>query len=211
MAPFPVKMISSLTLACLLAACGASAGHSGASTATRRIRLSPVTANGAPAGGFRVPSTAASATCEPGSEAIGQAYRCFAGNAIYDPCWAEKAATPTVLCLPYPWAHGDVRLLVREPLGAIPSQGAGPGPAEPWGLELASGQRCLLAQGAHSIFAGRVIDYYCSPRLWLLRGLIQNRPEWQASSVVAAQSGKLSRGPVAEITIAWFGLPDTFR
>ena len=204
-------MISALVLASLLAACGAAAGHSSPGTATRRVRLSPVTANGAPAGGFRVASTAASATCEPGSEAIGLAYRCFAGNSIYDPCWAERAATPTVLCLPYPWAHGAVKLLVREPLGAIPSQGRGPGLSEPWGLELASGQRCVLAQGAHSMFAGRVIDYYCSARLWLLRGLTESRPEWQASSVVAAKSGKLARGPVEEITIAWFGIPDTFR
>ena len=211
MAPFPAKMISALVLASLLAACGAAAGRSSTDAATRRVRLSPVNANGAPAGGFRVASTAASATCEPGSEAIGQAYRCFAGNSIYDPCWAEKAATPTVLCLPYPWAHGDVKLLVREPLGAIPSQGRGPGLAEPWGLELASGQRCVLAQGAHSMFAGRVIDYYCSTRLWLLRGLTESRPEWQASSVVVAQSGKLARGPVQEITIAWFGRPDAIR
>ena len=209
--PFPAKMILALVLASLLAACGGSAGQSSASSATRRVRLSPVTANGAPAAGFRVALTAASATCEPGSEAIGRAYRCFAGNAIYDPCWAEKAAAPTVLCLPYPWARGDVKLLVREPLGPMPSQGGSTGVREPWGLELAGGQRCVLAQGAHSLFAGRVIDYYCGTRLWLLRGLTESRPEWRASSVLASKSGKLARGPVEEITIAWFGLPDTFR
>jgi hypothetical protein len=210
-APFPLMMIGALFLASLLVACDASAGRSNARTATQQVRLSPVTRNGAPADGFRVASTAANATCEPGSEAIGRAYRCFAGNAIYDPCWAEKAATPTVLCLPYPWARRDIKLLVREPLGAIASNGAGPGPGEPWALELAGGQRCVLAQGAHSVFAGRVIDYYCSTKLWLLRGLTRNRPVWQASSVIAAHSGKLARGPVEEITIAWFGLPDTFR
>jgi hypothetical protein len=208
---FVVTMISALVQASLLAACGAAGDHSSAGAATRQVRLSPVNGTGAPAAGFRVASTAAKATCEAGSEAIGQAYRCFAGNAIYDPCWAEKAATPIVLCLPYPWARTDVRLLVRGPLGALPSEGGSPGTGEPWGVQLASGQRCLLAQGAHTEFAGRVIDYYCSTRFWLLRGLSERSAVWRAGSVIASKSGKLTRGPEQAITIAWFGRPDTSR
>ncbi len=205
-APFPALILSLVILASLLAACASP----GASTATQRVRVSPVTAAGAQAGRFRIASTAANAMCEPGSEAIGQAYRCFAGNAIYDPCWAEKATTPTVLCLPYPWSRSEVRLRVRGTLGAIPGQG-GPGLGEPWGLALAGGQRCLLAQGAHTEFAGRVIDYFCSAKLWLLRGLTESGPVWRASSVIASAHGKLSRGPAEEIRIAWFGRPDAFR
>ncbi|MGO8957059.1 MAG: hypothetical protein ACLQFR_06805 [Streptosporangiaceae bacterium] len=210
MAPFPAIMVSLVVLVCALAACGASAGPPAGSMATQRLRIGPVTAAGTPAGGFRVTSSAATAMCEPGSEAIGQAYRCFAGNSIYDPCWAEKAATPTVLCLPYPWSRSEVRLRVRGQLGAIPSQG-GPGLGEPWGVELAGGERCLLAQGAHSEFGGRVIDYYCSTRLWLLRGLGEHGLVWRASSVLMSKSGKLSRGPVEQIRIAWFGRPDIFQ
>ncbi len=208
--PFPVTLVCGLALSALLAACGASAGSSAAGPATRRVQVSPVTSAGAPAAGFRVASTAAHATCEPGSEAIGRAYRCFAGNAIYDPCWAEKAATPTVLCLPYPWSRSEVTLRVRGQLGVIPDQG-GPGLSEPWGVQLTGGQRCLLAQGAHSEFGGRVIDYYCSPKLWLLRGLTESGPTWLASSVITSSAGKLARGPVEEIQVAWFGRPDTFR
>ena len=207
---FPVKTIGLLVMACLLAACGASAGQSAGGSATKRVQVSPVTANGMAASGFRVASTAANATCEPGSEAIGEAYRCFAGNAIYDPCWAEKAAAPTVLCLPYPWSRSEVSLRVRGSLGAIPSQGH-PGLAEPWGVELAGGRRCLLAQGAHTEFAGHVIDYYCNGRLWLLRGLTENGQVWRAGSVITSKSGKLARGPTEEIRIAWFGRLDTLR
>jgi len=203
-------MISVLILAGLLAACGTAAGPSAASTATQRLRVSPVTASGAPAGSFRIASTAANATCETGSEAIGQAYRCFAGNEIYDPCWAEKAAMPTVLCLPYPWSRSEVRLRVHGSLGAIPSHG-GAGLGEPWGVELAGGQRCVLAQGTHTEFAGRVIDYYCSAKLWLLRGLTESGLVWRADSVIVAKSGKLTHGSAAEIRIAWYGRPDTFR
>lgn len=203
MNPFPITMLSLLVLANVLAACGSST----ATTATRLVRISPVTATGTPAGGFRVATTAAGATCEPGSEAIGQAYRCFAGNAIYDPCWGEQAAAPTVVCLPYPWSRTEVVLRVRAALGPIPSQG-GPGLGEPWGLELATGQRCLLAQGAHTEFAGRVIDFYCSAKFWLLRGLTEHSLVWRAASVVISASGKQSRGPTEAILIAWFGRPD---
>jgi hypothetical protein len=204
--PFPGALVSLLVIATVLAACSSPT----ASTATRQVRVSPVTSTGARAGGFRVAITAANAMCEPGSEAIGNAYRCFAGNAIYDPCWAEKAPTPTVLCLPYPWSRSEVSLRVRGQLGAIPSQG-GPGLGEPWGVELRGGQRCLLAQGAHTEFAGHVIDYYCSTKLWLLRGLTERGPVWRADSVIVSTAGKQSRGPVEQIRIAWFGRPDTSR
>jgi hypothetical protein len=212
MNPFAATVIGVLIQASFVAGCGVVVGQSSASTATRQVRISPVNGNAAPAGGFRVvASTAANATCEAGSEAIGLAYRCFAGNAIYDPCWAEKATRPAVLCLPYPWARTDVRLLVRGPLGAIPNQVGGNGPAEPWGVELAGGQRCVLTQGAHRVYAGRVLDYYCSPKLWLLRGLADGRPHWQANSVISSKAGKLRPGPTEEITVAWFGRPDTSR
>jgi len=92
-------------------------------------------------------------------------------------------------------------------LSAIPNEGA---VTEPWGLQLASGQRCVLAQGAHSVFDGKVIDYYCSSGLSLLRGLSRTSQLWQAHSVIT-KGGKMTAGPTQQITIAWFGRPDKFR
>jgi len=206
--PFPVKMmIAAALLAMLAAGCSSTPGHSPGLTATRQVRVAPVSADGTPAGGFRTTVTASHATCEPGSEAIGQAYRCFAGNGVYDPCWAEKAAAPTVLCMPDPWSVTDARLSVSTALSAIPNEG---GISEPWGVELSAGQRCVLLQGAHGEFDGQVIDYYCSPKLLLLRGLTESGPIWRARSVIE-KSGKSWLGPSEEISLAWFGRPDTFR
>ena len=197
-----------LLIGVLASACASSAGpHSHHAAATKQVHVAPVKADGSPAAGFRTGRTSSNATCEPGSEAIGQAYRCFAGNFVYDPCWALKAAVPTVLCLPYPWSRSDVRLIARAPLSAIPNEGA---VTEPWGLQLASGQRCVLAQGAHSVFDGKVIDYYCSSGLSLLRGLSRTSQLWQAHSVITKGS-KMTAGPTQQITIAWFGRPDKFR
>jgi hypothetical protein len=194
-----------LALSWLLAACASSPAQPAGPATTQQLRVAPVTAGGQPAEGYRVASTQDHANCEPGSEAIGQAYRCFAGNTVYDPCWAQKATTPTALCLPYPWSRTDVRLLVSAPLGAIPNEG-GAGLGEPWGVELADGQRCVLAQGAHGEFDGHVIDYYCNAGLSLLRGLDESGPVWHASSVTTT-SGQQARGPAEAIRIAWFGRP----
>ncbi len=156
--PFPALIVIVLAVA-VLAACASA--RAPALTATRQVHVSPVAADGKPVTGFRTTTTVSHAGCEPGSEAIGLAYRCFAGNELYDPCWAERAPTPSVLCLAQPWSVTDIRLEVDAPLSAIPPTA----PSEPWGLELANGQRCELAQGAHSLFDGRVIDYYCDARL----------------------------------------------
>lgn len=196
----------------VLAACGSGGGAAAPPTAaprTQQVHVSPVTAAGARVPGYRVTSRAAHAQCSAGSEAIGQAYRCFAGNAVYDPCWAEMTASPTVLCVADPWLHTAAELQVNSPLGAIPAVGGG-GPGEPWGVQLAGGQRCALAQGAHSTFDGKVVDYYCMPGLSLLRGLDRGSATWTARSVID-KSGKLSRGPTEQIAIAWYGSPAQFH
>jgi hypothetical protein len=211
----------SLVLSLMVAACAASllagcdSGGSGASESppapeTEHVSVSPVTSTGAPASGYRVTARAANASCSPGSEAIGKAYRCFAGNTVYDPCWAEKASTPTVLCVADPWLHTEAQLHVSAPLTPIPSVEGGAGIGEPWGVQLANGQRCVLAQGAHSLFDGKVIDYFCSDTLFLLRGLDMAAHTWTARSVVD-KSGTLSAGPSEKIDIAWYGIPAHFR
>jgi hypothetical protein len=206
--PFPVLMlILVMTAPAVLAACSSAPAGPAALTATRQVHVSPVGPDGRPVRGFRTTRTAGHAGCEPGSEAIGQAYRCIAGNFLYDPCWAERAGTPTVLCLAVPWSVTDVRLDVSAPLGAIP---AAPAPSEPWGVELAGGQRCVLLQGAHSVFDGRVIDYYCNSRLSLLRGLTRTGAVWRAASVTET-AGQQALGPPEQIRIAWFGSPDRYR
>jgi hypothetical protein len=200
---FGVLMLVALTGGLLAGCGGGSTPAPPALTATRQVHVSPVSQDGAPIQGFAATTTVANASCEPGSEAIGQAYRCVAGNAIYDPCWAERAATPTVLCLAHPWSVTAIRLKVDAALGSIPPAAA----SEPWGVELANGQRCELFQGAHSLFDGRVIDYYCTSGLSLLRGLTTSSAVWRAASVTTTGSNQ-ALGPREQIRIAWYGSQD---
>jgi hypothetical protein len=196
----------------VIAGCGSSppavAVHGGGAAPTRQVHVSPVTSAGIAVRGYRVTSRAAGASCEPGSEAIGQAYRCFAGNVVYDPCWPAKTASPAVLCVADPWLRTAAELKVSSALGAIPATGSSAG--EPWGVQLASGQRCVLAQGAHNEFRGRVVDYYCTPGLALLRGLNRKPATWTAHSVLT-KAGKLAGGPVEQIELAWYGSPARYH
>lgn len=205
--PVVAGVLLATMLACALAACGSGSPSAGASQQTEVVRVRPVSSGGIAAAGYRTTSTAADASCEPGSEAIGQAYRCFAGNTVYDPCWAEKAATATVLCLADPWSDAVARLTVSSGLAPIPNEG---GIGEPWGLQLVTGQRCLLVQGAHQVFRGRVVDYYCGPTLSLLRGLTKSSRPWTAHSVLT-KSGQLTSGSDLKIAIAWFGTAGQYR
>lgn len=196
----------------VIAGCGSSPAtvpvRGGGAAPTRQVHVSPVTSAGVAVPGYRVTSRASGASCSPGSEAIGQAYRCFAGNAVYDPCWPAKTSSPTVLCVADPWLRTAAELKVSSALGAIPATGTNA--SEPWGVQLVSGQRCVLAQGAHNEFSGQVVDYYCTPGLALLRGLNRKPATWTAHSVLT-KAGKLAVGPVEQIQIAWYGSPARYH
>jgi hypothetical protein len=83
------------------------------------------------------------------------------------------------------------------------------GAVPPWAIQLESGQRCLIVQGAHSVFDGRVIDYYCGRNVEVLRGLAEQQMQWQAQTVIW-QASHYVRGRKIPIIIAWFGIPDRF-
>lgn len=166
----------------------------------------PVDALGHPTG---LPvGTQASASCESGSDSVGnvEVYRCFAGNGIYDPCWADSAGG--VLCMASPWASSVVHLAVA----AVPPgvDVTSPNLDYPWGVELTSGSRCVAAQGAHDNFEGKVIDYGCtggSPSgLSLLRGVSRTTAYWTYQTVTSNGS-ELVAGPQATVSTAWFAGP----
>jgi hypothetical protein len=111
-------------------------------------------------------------------------------------------------------SHGNP---IETPAG-WPGPFLSPSPAigalEPWGVELASGERCTAEQGAHDEFGGRVVDYSCERKgraddRVLLRGINRSRRRWSIGSAIFEQrSGRYERGPRLTITTAWYALPD---
>jgi hypothetical protein len=188
---------------------GAASGSAGPQTVII-ARVTPFTNDGHIRTGLRI-AREAHGTCESGSDSLpNNVYRCFFGNVIVDPCWRDwRSSAPAVVCLEQPWADTVIRLRLAAP----PPRSSGHSDlrAEPWGITLGSGERCLAFQGAHDTLTGReaapVIDYYCGKSLALVRGVNRSRATWTIR--VARITHKLSR-PYAligwvPIKTAWFG------
>ena len=189
--------------------------NSAATTSTTRLtktevaHVRPVDDQGKLAQGFTVTDTVDGAWCqEPSGKVGGPAHSCNAGDVAYDPCWTEEMGPsgPSVLCMRQPWSKEVHRLLTKTKVGPEP---AAPGDTDPWGIELADGQRCRFAIGAHDSLSRAdedVVDYYCDEQalgLELLRGLNKTQPVWTARAARYV-NGHHERVAPQQIATAWF-------
>ncbi len=162
-------------------------------------RLEPVTADAKLAPGFSVGESVSSGECHEGSD-VGQAYRCFSGHGVYDPCYAiaepDTGDGVGVVCIRSPFSKELFQIEEATGLGRIEPNGFD----EPNGLELANGLECQQAQGAHGATKdGRVIDYGCDDgKTVVLRGLHKDNPTWTADlATYDAQYNATKSGSVA--------------
>jgi hypothetical protein len=188
-------------------------GSTAASVAPRTMvtaNVTPFTADEHLRGDLRVVREVRG-TCQPGSDSLpNDVYRCFFGNTVIDPCWRDwRTSAPAVVCLDEPWARTAIR--IRLAAAPPPTSGHSDLRAEPWGITLRSGARCIAFQGAHPTLTGKEgapwIDYACSKTLVLVRGINRSRATWTIRAARATH--QLSHpftliGPVA-IRTAWFG------
>jgi hypothetical protein len=148
-----------LALACAISA----AAPTDVQAATRRERYTPFDGTGAAKPSLRV-TPSFGGDCNSASFIVrGDVFRCFDGNFIRDPCYHDLAASEqldrdVVLCVPSPWSHSAVRLRADS----LNDTGALPVGAPPWALELAGAVRCVFAEGATNVVAGRRLNYVCT-------------------------------------------------
>jgi hypothetical protein len=177
---------------------------------TIRAGVTPFTADGHLRSALRV-TREAPGSCGPGSDSLpNNVYRCFSGHNVLDPCWRDwRASVPAVVCLEEPWARTVVRLRLTAP--PEPSSGHSDLGAEPWGITLRSGARCLAFQGAHDTLTGKEgapwIDYYCGKTLALVRGINRSRATWtiRAARVTHRLSHPYTLIGRVAIQTAWYG------
>jgi hypothetical protein len=218
--PRGVGLVAAALLIAGVLPCAAFGNALTASVATTQIvQTEPVDSSYGPRAGLRV-VLGGSAHCEAGSDSAGNTYRCFAGNLIYDPCWTDNGygLAPAVVCERRPW-ETSITALTLENGGLEPFFGAAPSPAhmEPWGIQLATHERCTALQGAHDGFDGgkRIVDYACQKpngRLdnrVLLRGINRSHRAWLITSATYEPSrGRYKLGPKLAISTAWYAIPD---
>lgn len=189
-------MVARLAATALLVA--ALPATAGAAAHTRVVRVSPLTRSGQVRPGLRVVTTKPG-TCQPFSEVVAGAYRCFSdSNLVLDPCWRKSAHT--VICLPNPWARTVTRMRVRGRLGA-PGRALS---ALPWALRLRGGERCVALQGATGVAGGRRISYGCFDGRQLAGRPDRRRAVWRIRRV-RRSGGHFSLDGSAAITTAYFG------
>jgi hypothetical protein len=184
------------------------------------IAVEPVDANQQPVAGLKIEERGAG-ICFTASDFAGNVYRCSGGRFIYDPCWKDDAdpSTAAVLCQGAPWDDHLYHLTLQQP--RLPSFLSPPlviGGDNAWGLELTTGERCLIVQGAHSyvgnppgeIPENHVVDYYCQSKNGkpearvLLRGIDRSNPRWRITTACSTKRGRCQLGPKVGIAKAWY-------
>ena len=106
------------------------------------------------------------------------AWRCFVGNYIYDPCFSSSRAQGVVVC-PNLQVNGgiEIQLTRRLPRG-MADPGSPSVHAQPWNIELTNGHHCAFFSGATSVIHGTRLNYGCGGGLkYALWGFPNHRSE----------------------------------
>jgi hypothetical protein len=131
------------------------------------------------------------------------AWRCFVGSRIHDPCFENPVFDRELICVASPWARKGVLVTSRlDPDDRFPSSAR-----RPWALRLANGRGCVFVSGASNFVRGRRLNYICrlrpfkSPRPPFLFGLPdRSRATW---TILLGRSYEPVRFMRVKIRAAW--------
>jgi hypothetical protein len=131
-------------------------------------------------------------------------------NQVYDPCFENPFAPPAesgeapseVACMTSPFVDEVVLLALDVPLDrdkvTTPDADAQSWNL-PWGLELASGERCVLLDEIDVVLAGEAVHYDCADGGTILGFVDRSQPVW---TVMYLEDGTM-RTTLAEVAVAW--------
>ena len=180
----------------------ASATTSSTSTSTLQATAKQIYSPANASGGLAVsnPRTARGSCFTTSNVTLrSDAYRCTAGNTIFDPCFFVNQTQ--VLCpTDGPWADSGLLLNLSGPL---PSSAGGSDQgtkAPPWAIQLADGTRCLAVSGATNEIAGQRLGYFCKGGDGLYGSVQRSTAAWTIF-VGTPHSATLAMRPIA---VAWF-------
>jgi hypothetical protein len=113
------------------------------------------------------------------------AWRCFEGSDILDPCFARAPQTRTLACAASPFSHRLISLSLKKPLTGDQNattrwlQPKG----EPWGLKLKNGDTCVFVTGATDAVEGERLNYACRKTGWIIGAPDRSAPIWTGRTV----------------------------
>jgi hypothetical protein len=108
------------------------------------------------------------------------AWRCFIGNSIADPCFSDPAVASWVLCPEdgTPFGTTVVRLALAKALPKNLANKSSPGVGNPWTLKLAGGMVCTFLTGATYAYHGKRVNYGCDRKTFLAGNPDRSGPTW---------------------------------
>ncbi|HEX5414045.1 MAG TPA: hypothetical protein VFZ25_00165 [Chloroflexota bacterium] len=129
------------------------------------------------------------------------AWRCMAGNVIYDPCFSIPNNSNQLVCVRDP---RDPSTFVTMTLTkALPAPEPVPAEKHPWFVQLADGSVCNFFTGATGAVNGERINYGCSDG-WDIVGEPQTGTVWTAQQVLLApMSTTVQKSAKVELAKVW--------
>ncbi len=129
------------------------------------------------------------------------AFRCMAGNVIFDPCFTTPATMSAVICVRNPLDPSTFTTLnLTQPLPAPEST---PAQTHPWFLQLADQTICNFFTGATGLVNGERLTYGCSDG-WSIVGDLQHDTVWTATEVLLApRSFNVQKTARVQIAMVW--------
>jgi hypothetical protein len=142
-------------------------------------------------------------SCNGGSASTprNDAWRCFSGNGVYDPCFSSSKAKGFVICVANPWKPAAVKLKYKGKLklgnrGKIGTSGT------PWALETTTAWKCRMDTGATNVIRGKRANYFCTrTKNWLWGAPNRKVEPWTIFSAPVTAKKLSSK---VKLKIAWF-------
>jgi hypothetical protein len=175
----------------------------GAPPPTQVVVYSPFASGGALAAGVKL-SGEANGYCWEGSMAAPRrdAWRCFHGNLILDPCFSASTVATWVACpVGTPYGARVLRLNLTKPLPlTLANRSRASTSGDPTTIRLVSGATCVLEEGATGTLAGMRLNYACPGGAWLVGDPRRTTPTWTILSVPRLSSRTTVRVAIAAAT-----------
>ena len=129
-----------------------------------------------------VPAQERSGSCWSSSAVLDRedAWRCMAGDDIYDPCFSMEGDGQAVICDTNPLDESKGFKLNLT--ASLPPHGTIAPEKSAWVFELPDGTDCSFMGGATAAFDGQRVNYSCSDG-WFILGELQEGQVWTAQKV----------------------------
>jgi hypothetical protein len=165
-----IRFLAAAACGCVVAVTPAALpAVAGASATTQATVFQAFTSAGKPA--FKTHTE--KGYCWTGSIAADRsdAWRCFVGDLIYDPCFSSSADPGYVACPYVSLRKGILVKLTKKLPHKFANHHKASVSDRPWLIETASGRRWLFATGATAVIGGRRANYFRSGSTAALWGL----------------------------------------